>query len=70
MERPIISIVVPVYNAAQYLTQCIESIIAQTYKDWELILVNDASTDESGKICEVYAKKYLNISVINADRGG
>ncbi len=53
-----ISIVVPVYNAEKYLSECIESVISQTADNWELILVNDGSTDSSGEICNSYAKKY------------
>lgn len=64
----LISIVVPVYNAEKYLPKCLDSIINQTYKNIEVILVNDGSTDESGNICEVYSKKdtrILNINKIN-----
>lgn len=49
-----ISIVVPVYNVEKYLRNCIESILNQTFKDFELILVDDGSTDNSGKICDIY----------------
>lgn len=55
-----ISIVVPVYNAEKYLSECIESVINQTSSDWELILVNDGSSDSSGKICDAYSEKYSN----------
>ena len=50
MEKPLVSVIVPVYNAVQYLTQCLDSILGQTYKNLEIILVNDGSTDESGKV--------------------
>ena len=53
-----ISIVVPIYNAEQYLTECIESVVNQTNENWELILVNDGSTDKSAEICDAYATKY------------
>ena len=53
----LISIVVPIYNVSEYLPECIESILNQTYSDIEVILVNDGSTDGSGAICEAYAKK-------------
>lgn len=50
----IVSIITPVYNSEKYLEQCIQSIINQTYPYWQLILVNDGSTDESGEICKFY----------------
>lgn len=53
----LISIIVPVYNVAPYLNQCLDSIINQTYKNLEIILVNDGSTDKTKDICEQYAKK-------------
>ena len=54
-SSPLISIITPVYNVEQYLRQCIESIIVQDFQDWELILVDDGSTDKSGAICDEYA---------------
>ena len=48
MTNPLISIIVPVYNAEKYLSKCLDSIVAQTFDDWECILVNDASPDEVG----------------------
>ena len=56
MDTPRISIVVPVYNAEQYLDKCISSILSQTYNNFEVILVDDGSTDNSSNICELYAK--------------
>ena len=52
-----ISIIIPVYNAEKYLSTCLDSVLAQTFTDWECILVNDGSTDNSGKICEEYVVK-------------
>lgn len=69
-NTPKISIIVPVYNVEEYITECIDSILSQTYKDWELILVNDGSTDNSGKICDEYALKDNRINVIHKENGG
>ena len=54
MEK--ISIIVPVYNTENYLVECVESILNQSYENIELILINDGSTDSSGKICDDYSK--------------
>lgn len=64
------SIVTPVYNAEEYLKDCIESVIAQTYSEWELILIDDGSTDKSPEICDEYAKKDSRIKVVHIDNGG
>ena len=53
---PKISVIVPVYNTEQYLRQCVDSILCQTFSDFELILVDDGSTDSSGIICDEFAK--------------
>jgi len=65
-----ISIIVPVYNAAQYLHRCINSVLSQSYTDWELLLVDDGSTDESGIICDEYAQKDSRIKVFHKLNGG
>lgn len=65
-----ISIIVPVYNVEDYLEECIESIVNQTYKNLEIILVNDGSTDCSGYICDKYNKKDFRIKVIHKKNGG
>lgn len=65
-----ISVIVPVYNVQNYLNKCIESIISQTFKDLEIILVNDGSTDKSGEICDFYTKKDNRIKVIHKKNGG
>ena len=65
-----ISIIVPIYNVELYLEKCIESIINQTYKDIEVILINDGSTDKSGIICDKYAKIDDRIIVLHKENGG
>lgn len=65
-----VSIIVPVYNIETYIGRCIESIIHQTYKNLEIILVDDGSTDKSGKICDMYATKDSRIHCIHKSNGG
>lgn len=65
-----ISIIVPVYNVEKELERCIDSLINQTYKNIEIILVDDGSTDTSSDICEEYKMKYSNIKVIHKENGG
>ena len=67
---PTISIIVPVYNVEKYLNRCVDSILNQTFTDFELILVNDGSTDNSGKICDEYAKKDQRVKAIHKSNGG
>lgn len=69
-KEDFISIVVPVYNVEFYLRKCLDSIINQTYKKIEIILIDDGSTDDSGKICDEYAKKDSRIKVIHKENGG
>lgn len=66
----VVSVIVPVYNAEQYLEECIQCILAQSYSDYELILVNDGSTDRSGDICDRYAEQDRRIQVIHKENGG
>jgi len=66
----LISVIVPIYNVESYLRQCIESIINQTYRNIEIILVNDGSTDNSGKICDEYKLKDSRVKVIHKKNGG
>lgn len=66
----LISIIVPVYNVENYLCRCLDSILAQTYQNWELLLVNDGSTDKSGVICDDYATKDERIKVFHQLNGG
>ncbi len=65
-----VSVIVPVYNAQKYLARCIESIVAQTYKNLELILVNDGSTDDSLLLCEEYSKKDDRIKLLSQENSG
>lgn len=65
-----ISVIVPVYNVKNYIVNCVESIISQTYRDIEIILVDDGSTDGSGEICDDYALKDERIRVIHKKNGG
>ena len=65
-----ISVIIPVYNIKQYLSQTIDSVINQTYSDWELILVNDGSTDGSKEICEKYVSMDKRIRLINQTNKG
>lgn len=67
---PKISVIVPVYNTEQYLSRCIDSILAQTYTDFELLLIDDGSTDSSGAICDEYAQKDSRIKVFHIKNGG
>ena len=67
---PKVSVIVPVYKAEKYLHQCIDSILSQTFTDWECILVDDGSPDRSGAICDEYAQKDARIRVIHKENGG
>ena len=67
---PEISVVVPVYKAEAYISRCIDSILSQTFSDFELILVDDGSPDRSGAICDEYARKDPRIQVIHKQNGG
>ena len=70
LDNDLISIVVPLYNVENYLKECIDSILTQSYHNLEIILVDDGSTDNSGKICDNYAKKDSRIKVIHKENGG
>lgn len=67
---PAISVIVPVYKAEAFLTDCVESILSQSFSDFELILVEDGSPDNSGRICDAYAAKYDHVSVIHQENQG
>lgn len=70
MKQPFVSIIVPVYNLEEYLDRCVTSLCRQTCKDIEIILVDDGSTDESGRLCDAFAKKDERIRVIHKENGG
>lgn len=64
------SIIVPVYNVERYLNKCLDSIVNQTYQNFEAILVDDGSTDSSGRVCDEYGEKYDFIKVVHQENGG
>lgn len=65
-----ISVIVPVYNVENYLNRCLDALCNQTHKELEIILVDDGSTDESGKICDAYAKQDARVKVVHKENGG
>ena len=67
---PKVSVIVTVYNVENYLPRCLDSLSAQTLEDIELLLVDDGSTDQSGRICDMYAKSHPNARVIHKENGG
>lgn len=70
MVSGLVSVIIPIYNAENYIERCIESILSQTYKNIELLLINDGSKDNSYSICVNYAKKFQNIIVVSQDNSG
>lgn len=70
MNIPQISVIVPVYNVEKYLTQCIESILSQTYQEFELLLIDDGSEDNSGSICDHYSNIDSRVHVFHKENGG
>ena len=69
-DKPLISVVVPVYKVEPYLKKCVESILAQTYSNLEIILVDDGSPDNCGKICDYFKQKDPRVTVIHKSNGG
>ena len=65
-----ISVIIPVYNTEKYLKECVESVLAQTYHNLEILLINDGATDSSPQICESYAKQDARIKLIHKENGG
>lgn len=70
MEKPLISVIIPIYNVEHYLEECLNSVVNQTYKNIEIIAVNDGSNDKSLQILENYAQIYKNIKVFNQENKG
>ena len=66
----LISVVIPVYNVETYLDACVRSVMKQTYSNIEIILVDDGATDNSGEMCDFYAKEDSRVKVIHKDNGG
>ena len=64
------SVIVPVYNTEKYLHRCIDSVLAQTYQDFELLLIDDGSQDSSGAICDEYAARDSRVKVFHKENGG
>lgn len=69
-KQPQISVIVPVYKVERYIRNCIESVINQTYSNWELILVDDGSPDKCGEICDEYARKDNRLTVLHTQNAG
>lgn len=70
MSVPYLSVIVPVYNVEKYLRRCVDSILSQSFTDFELILVNDGSTDSSADICRSYAARDSRVRVLTKPNGG
>ena len=67
---PKISVIIPVYNAGKTLHRCVDSILVQTFSDFEVLLIDDGCKDNSGNICDEYAKKDSRVKVVHKDNGG
>lgn len=70
MRTPLVSVIIPVYNVEKYLTRCLNSILAQSYKEIEVLLIDDGATDASGRICDEFATADTRISVFHKENGG
>lgn len=70
MDKPTVSIIIPVYKVEKYIRTCIESVLSQTYTDWEMILVDDGSPDRCGEICDEYASNDSRLTVLHTKNGG
>ena len=70
MDNELISIIVPVYNVEDYLERCVNSILNQTYSDFEILLIDDGSTDSSSKLCDILSMKDRRIKPFHKNNGG
>ena len=70
MSNPKVSVIVPVYNAERYLHRCVDSILAQDFTSFELLLIDDGSKDKSGEICDEYARNDPRVKVFHNQWGG
>lgn len=70
IRQPLFSIIIPIYNSEKYLHRCLDSILAQTFTDYEVILIDDGSTDSSSVICNEYSKKYSRFKTYHLQNGG
>ncbi|MBO5050061.1 MAG: glycosyltransferase family 2 protein, partial [Oscillospiraceae bacterium] len=70
MTQPLISVIVPCYNVEEYLPRCVESVLNQTYRNLEILLVDDGSPDRCGEICDGYAAVDSRVKVIHKENGG
>ena len=70
MPSPLISVIVPVYRCADTLERCVQSVLAQDFADWELILVDDGSPDQSGALCDAFAARDSRITALHQRNGG
>ena len=66
----LISVIIPIYKVETYLDECIASVVSQTYRNLEIILVDDGSTDGSAEICDAYAQKDMRVRVLHKPNGG
>lgn len=69
-EMCFLSVIVPVYNVEKYLQECVESLLKQNFQSMEIILVDDGSSDDSGKLCDTFAREYSNVRVLHKENGG
>lgn len=70
VDTSLVSLIIPVYNVRLYLKKCLISVVDQTYKNLNVIIIDDGSTDGSGKICDAYADKYSNVTVFHTENKG